>query len=98
MKQIKKLVTEILLESREARNSDKELYIRVLIHTGNEASLYDRFVNVLRDKSLPSYDSVSRARRWVQAHIEGTQADSKVEAMREIEEESYREEYGHGGR
>lgn len=95
---IKKLVTDILLDSRAARNSDKELYIRVLIHTGNEASLYDRFVNVLRDKSLPSYDSVSRARRWVQAHIEGTQADYEVEIMREVEEEAYREEYGSGRR
>lgn len=95
---IKKLVTDILLNNREARNSDKELYIRVLVHTGHSASLYGRFVDVLRDKSLPSYDSVSRARRWVQAHIDGTQADDKVEAMREIEEEAYREEYGSGRR
>lgn len=95
---IKKLVTDILLDNREARNSDKELYIRVLVHTGHSASLYRCFVDVLRDKSLPSYDSVSRARRWVQAHIEGTQADDKVEAMREVEEENYREEYGSGRR
>lgn len=95
---IKKLVTEILLESRDARNSDKELYIRVLIQTGHSASLYGRFIDTIRDKSLPSYDSVSRARRWVQANIEGTQADSKVEAMREIEEEAYREEYSSGRR
>lgn len=91
---IKKLVTNILLKYKETRNSDKELYIKVLLHTGHKASLYDKFVDVLRDKSLPSYDSVTRARRWVQAHIEGTQADDKVEAMREVEEEAYREEYG----
>ena len=96
MKQIKKLVKEILLNNRDARNSDKELYIRVLVHTGHSMALQGKFIDVLRDKNLPSYDSISRARRWVQAHIDGTQADDKVGAMREVEEETYREEYVRG--
>ena len=87
------MVKRILLEDRASRNSDKELYIKVLKEKAPEI-LNQPLIKALRNEDLPSYESITRTRRWVQEHFEGTQADDKIEAFRMLKEEAYREEYG----
>ncbi len=92
VRKIRSLVKAILIRSRKARNSDKELYIQV-VQTLTPEFLEQPLIEALRNKELPNYDTVTRTRRWAQEHIEGTQADEVVEEAREVEEENYREEF-----
>lgn len=92
VRKIRSLVKAILLSSRKARNPDKELYIQV-VQTLTPEFLEQPLIEALRNKELPSYDTVTRTRRWAQEHIDGTQADRTVKEARDIEEENYREEF-----
>lgn len=94
-RQLRSLVRQILLDDRQCRNSDDLLYLRV-IHKLTPEFVHQPFDRAIMNPLIPKRRSVERARRWVQAHVEGTQADSKIEAWREINEKLYREEYGNG--
>ena len=91
-RKIKSLVKQILLDHPAARESDDLLYLYLIEILNPEC--YAEVKKVCNNKLLPKRHSVERARRWVQAHIEGTQAKAKVEAWRELHEQEYRKEYG----
>ena len=91
------LVKEILQESKQARNSDTYLYLQVTYRVGllkgidvNAMPVTEFLLN--RSKlGFPCYESVSRARRKLQAeHVElcGTK---DVEEQKIINERVYRE-------
>ena len=94
-RKIKSLVKRILLEDKDCRDNDNLLYLRVISELTPEFT-EQPLHRALRNPLIPKRDSVTRARRWVQAHIEGTQADSKVQAKRELEEEKYKEVFANG--
>lgn len=92
VRKIRSLVRAILLEDTKARNSDKELYIQV-INVLNPEYARQPLTDALRNKELPSYDTVTRARRWVQSKLPETQAKESVQVRRELEEENYKEAF-----
>lgn len=94
-KEIKKVVIDILKANPQTRNSDKILYLEVtkMIYPDG---LFVPFYMAMHDPNMPNYDSVTRARRWAQAHIEGIQAVPTVQAVREEEEEEYKEVFANG--
>lgn len=94
-KQIKEIVIDILKKDRQARNSDKILYLEVVKKVYPDG-LFVPFYMSMYDSNMPNYDTVTRARRWAQNHIEGVQADDNVEACRELEEDAYKEAFANG--
>ena len=88
--EIRDLVLGILLENEKARNSDRWLYYEVLKVTNPEA-LGKTFVSVILNPEIPKLETVSRARRWCQSKFEATRPTETVEALRELEEEEYKD-------
>lgn len=94
-KRIKDIVVEVLKKNPETRNSDKILYLEVTKRVYPDG-LFVPFYMSMYDSNMPNYDTVTRARRWAQNHIEGVQADLTVQAVREGEEDEYREVFANG--
>jgi len=91
-RKIRSLVKAILLEDEKARNSDKELYIQV-VNVFNPEYAYQPLTEALRNKELPNFDTVTRARRWAQAKFPDLRAKKSVQERRELEEEEYKEAF-----
>lgn len=96
-RQIRNLVYEILETDVKARNSDSYLFVEIVRKTA-PALVYAPLAIAMADTRIPNYETVRRARQSVQANNPQLCADSSVEAMRALEEESYKEIYGHGRR
>ena len=95
---VKNLVKTILEEDKKARNSDRYLYVEVVKRLNPELAVKPLKEALMIDY-IPSYETVSRSRRWCQEKFKWLRASSEVEAMRELEEEDYRREFaGANGR
>lgn len=93
--QVQTRVHQILIEAPEARNSDSFLYAEyVLRHTPEFATvgLYNALTRY--SSFLPSYESVSRARRKIQSEYPELQATMSRREYRAKLEQEYREHYG----
>lgn len=78
------MVESILISNPETRDSDYVLYVEMVRKT-NKQALDMPFMDVMlhrRDYGLPFYESVSRARRKVQANNEHLRASKKVDDAR----------------
>lgn len=82
-------VMKILQLHPETRDSDRELILRVYHEYGVGSS--DPFAYVIGRKDLPPFESIRRARQKLQAEIPELRASDKVDAMRTVEQEEYRE-------
>lgn len=100
MKRLKELsnrVKSVLEKNESARNSDNVLYLHVLRSYGEEKGLDIDKMSVpmlllhCKDMGLPSLESMGRARRKVQEIYPELRAGDNVQAMREEQEEAYRE-------
>lgn len=82
---------EYLLEKYpQTRESDKILLLNLyVLFYGTD--ILKPFADILLDKELPNYDTVSRARRKVQERREDLRAKEKVEAQRIADQEVYME-------
>jgi len=93
IKNTTKIVKEILTESEAARNSDTVLYIRVCEKL-NPAVLWHPFLDVivtLKENGLPPFETVSRARRKIQAKHPELAGSERVTVARAEKEEVFRE-------
>ena len=96
--QTKKLVEEILIEYPEARNDDNFLWWKVIeiISDGNK-DIYIRVIPFrevllnLHTLGLPSFETVSRARRKVQEKNPSLRGDETVQNHRREKEQVYRD-------
>ena len=94
MEKYHNLVHSILLDDRDARNSDKVLYIKVIKELAPELAKKPFEVSLMHE-DLPSYNSVSRIRRRWQAKDHDCMSDIQIQRWRAKKELDYREEYGH---
>lgn len=91
-----KKVKDILIANPQCRNSDDILYLHIIRNAGNEKGLdidkmsIPMFLLHCGDLHLPSYKSVSRARRKVQECYPDLRGSGKVEAFRELSEQEYK--------
>ena len=97
LKATTRLVKEILEKDKQARNSDSFLYFRVLEYHG-EAKGVDihsmsipNFLLNMADYGFPAFETVRRTRQKVQAEFPELDAEERVRAWREANEEEYRE-------
>ena len=97
IKSVESLVKVILMQSKKARNSDDALYICV-VRKVNPNLLKMPFINVMentRSLGLPSYETVSRTRRKIQAEHPELWSDKTMKAYRESLEKDF-EDYARG--
>lgn len=94
---ITNLVKEILEENIQARNSDTYLYLQVIYKVGllkginmNEMSVTD-FLMKRSSLNFPNYETVSRARRKLQAEHPELTSSKEVKAQKLINERVYRD-------
>lgn len=95
IRQIKRIVEEVLRTDKKARSDDDHLYVEVLRKTNPEL-LYQPFYITMTDKRRPNTETVRRSRQWCQEHFKELAADVDVEAMRDLQEEMYREVFCNG--
>ena len=99
MKELRKttdLVYEILTQSVSARNSDDDLYCKVLEVYGRRMGVDFNRVSVMsffkcaRRNSIPSIETVGRCRRKLQEEYIHLRADEDVERKRYDREATFR--------
>lgn len=83
-------VINILRDDPQTRSSDKALYVAWLTKHA-PAAIGAPFITTLYNSSLPSIESVGRARRKAQETYPELAADANVAAERELMEEEYKE-------
>lgn len=92
IKRVESLVKNILELDPDARNDDFKLIAEVYYYLNNETGKLPFNVVMLAHKELrlPSVESITRARRKLQAEYEYLKADKKTEEIRADEEQEYR--------
>ena len=87
--ELKEVIRQILEDVPEARDSDRrcicEVYKRIYPN-----ALNSRFESVVMSSAFPSFESVTRTRRKVQAENPDLRAKKDIEKARELEESKYR--------
>ena len=88
LKKINDIVNTILLNDEQARNSDAYLFTQVVQYVS--PFLYSMpFCAAMTDPNMPSYESVSRARRKLQEKNPELQATVAVKEKREENIDEY---------
>lgn len=96
------LVKSILLEDKQARNSDSFLYFKVLKKISIEKNIdidsmpVTTFLLHMRDCHFPAFETVRRTRQKLQAEFPELSGNKKVQEYREANETTFRE-YARGG-
>lgn len=93
LKHITDIVKDVLINKPETRNSDFALY-REVCRRINPAVMGMPFGSVLnchKELNLPSFESVTRARRKIVEKNPSLAGDSDVEAVRTEKEEEFKE-------
>lgn len=93
MKRVEKLtmeeqVTRILMEHPASRNSDRILY-KLFITRYYPSMINVPFSVFIDNNNMPSYDSISRARRKAQSRNEHLKASAEVAEARAKKETEY---------
>lgn len=93
---IKKLVKNILEQDAMSRNSDSYLYLKVICKIAeikkfdlNVVSVTD-FLSNMSKWGFPPFESVRRARQWVQEHYPELSSTERIKAKRKENEAVFR--------
>lgn len=93
MQKLEPIVKQVLEDSQLARDDDFVL-IKAVFESINPHAVHEPFSKVLdlhKSYGLPSFESVTRARRKLQSEYKNLASSKQVEAMRAEEEENFRE-------
>lgn len=93
MRKLENIVRHALEESREARDDDFLLIFKVY-KAINESVIYKDFRQVMRDHvqyRLPSFESITRARRKVQKETPELRSSKRTKEIRAIEQDAFRD-------
>ena len=85
LKNYEKLVTEILYQHEDCRNSDRRLYLKVLEYMG-----FDTFVSVdsfFKSDTYPNIESIRRVRQKIQETNPDLRATTAREPRKQMEME-----------
>ena len=97
LKKVSSIVEAILKEDERARNSDTRLYRQVVAYIGMNKGIdvgamsVTYFLDHLNELNFPKYETVSRARRKIQAEHPELAGDDDVEAQRIINERVFKD-------
>ena len=95
-KKTNKLVTQILEDYPQTRNSDNLLYLMVIdaIGRGNSDKPISTILMNLEDLGLPCFETVRRTRQKIQAERTDLQANDTVSDFRTEREMEFRKYFG----
>lgn len=88
LKTIQQMVEDILRQYPGTRSDDREL-IQTLYGKYYGVDYYKPFGAVIRDKNLPSFESIRRCRQKLQEHNEDLRGNKKSEDARLTKQEEY---------
>lgn len=91
MRKLESIVKNALEDSKEARDDDFLLIFKVY-KAINESVVYKDFRQVMRDHvefGLPSFESITRARRKVQKEYPELQSNKRTKEIRAAEEREF---------
>ncbi len=88
LKTIHQMVEEILRDYPGARDDDREL-IKALYGKYYGIDYYKPWGSVIKNKSLPSFESIRRCRQKIQEHNEDLRGSKKAEDARLEKQEEY---------
>lgn len=96
LKQTTKIISSILEEYPQTRNSDNLLYLTVIetIGTGNMEKPISEILLNLEELGLPCFETVRRTRQKIQAVREDLRACDTVQDYRTEREIEFREYFG----
>lgn len=92
LNKLEPLVKKVLEEYPDTRNDDDILIFRVYKEINEDAMIRELFCEILLNRkkyNLPSYKSIERCRRKLQATYEHLQAEEKVKDIRLNETSDY---------
>lgn len=81
-------VFDVLQSYPETRGDDKELVLKVYMKYYGVTPLTP-FKSVMKNKKLPSFESIRRARQKIQSYYPDFRATDSVEEIRMTEQEDY---------
>lgn len=96
------LVKTILIEDKQARNSDSFLYFKVLKKIGFEKNIdidsmsVTSFLLKMKDYQFPAFETVRRTRQKLQADFPELSGNKEVQEHREANEAAFRN-FARGG-
>ena len=92
------LITKILEEYPQTRNSDNLLYLTVIetLGKGNSEKPISLILMNLEELGLPCFETVRRTRQKIQAERDDLKAADKVQDFRTEREIQFREYFGNG--
>lgn len=97
LKNVSKIVKAVLEEDERARNSDSRLYREVIACIGLKKGIdvgamsVTYYLDHRKELGFPAFESISRARRKIQAEHPELAGCDDVEAQRVINERVYRD-------
>ena len=97
LKKVSSIVEAILREDERARNSDSRLYRQVVAYIGMNKGIdvgsmsVTYYLDNMKTLGFPAFETVSRARRKIQAEHPELAGDEDVEAQRIINERVFKE-------
>ena len=86
---LEKMVYMALKTNPRTRDDDRELVLQVYSKY-YDVWLGDRFYKIMRNKKLPPFESIRRARQRVQARRPELRSSDDVDAIRKMEELEYK--------
>lgn len=95
---IREEVVDILQRNKLARDNDAVLIGELFLKYGYDCKItpFAVILKKMYEGELPSFESITRARRKAQELYPELRASEDVQFARLIEQETYREEYGGG--
>lgn len=91
------LVKAILIEDKQARNSDSFLYFKILKRIGKEKGIdidsmfVTSFLLHMKDYQFPAFETVRRTRQKIQAEFPELSGNKEVQASRSENEAAFRD-------
>lgn len=97
LKNVSNIVKAILQEDERARNSDSRLYRQVIAYIGMNKGIdvgamsVTYYLDHRKEMGFPAFETISRARRKVQAEHPELAGNDEVEAQRIINERVFKD-------
>ncbi len=86
---VKNVVEEVMTEDLKTRDSDKWLILQVIRKLG-----FKIYVDYEDLKKMPSFESITRARRYIQNTEKRLQPSFPIGEVRNLNEQNYKEFFG----
>lgn len=90
-REVAETVYKVLVDFPETRNDDSILILRVAEQYVDTSMSFDSILRFHKELGIPSYESITRARRKCQELYDELKSDKQIAKLRKQEELAFRE-------